>query len=890
VSTPLPPGGLVQNVTAVAGFAYGVIGADLHVLGDGTPLYVLENYQRPGLLDSSWLQELPSRMLSARNAVVGFTGREREREHLREWSRLDGRLAVRWLHAPGGRGKTRLASRVAEDLIDTGWKVVTAAHGPGAVLTPLRSQDLRLDGAAGLLLIVDYADRWPLTHLTWLLSNALLHQSAVPTRVLLLARTAYAWPALCGKLDNYQAGVSQQLLSSLPNESGHREQAFLAARDSFAAHYGVADPSIIASPTELERPEWGLTLTVHMAALVAVDAYVHGRAQSRDPNDLTSYLLNRERAHWTHLYENRARLDKQAPGLDFQTPPSVMSRTVFTATLTGPTDHLAGKVILDGLDLELSSERVLTDHTACYPPADPRIATVLEPLYPDRLGEDFVALTVPGHCLDQPAYAWAHSTAMTILSRSADHAPPAHTSRAITLLASAAERWPHVGETFLYPLLRRDLQLAVDAGSAALTVLASIPGIPADILEGVEDRLPPGRHLDLDLGIAAIAIRLAEHRLSRTQDPAERARIHYNLGIRLSYAGQHQQAALATEKGLAGFRRLADTDPTTFKVDVARALTSLGIHLSWLGRRDEALTAAQEAVEILRQLAIRNPTDFKPELAASVSSFGRRLAEVNRHEEAVIVAEDSVAMYRSLSAANPAVFESELSLALDKMAGSLKVLGRFAEAVAAAQEAVQILRRLTVTRPAVFEPDLAPLLSNLSIALNGIHRHEEALAGAEEAVELYRKLAAANPAMFALDLSRSLRNLGSYLAQQDRGDEALAALDEALEINRMLAAADSIACEPDLASTLGMHAWIRVILKIELSEALDSIRESVKISRRWYDRSPEVFSDILHIALDLAVDVLAALGRGQDAMRVAQRAGYGLLDQAADALERIVYN
>lgn len=141
--------------------------ADLYVLGDGTPLYVLENYLRPTPADPYWLWELPSRMLSARHNVVDFTGRERELGKLRRWCEPGSQLAVRWLHAPGGQGKTRLATRVAEDLIDAGWRVVTATHGPGAVLPPPGSQDMRLGEAPGLLLIVDYADRWPLTHLTW---------------------------------------------------------------------------------------------------------------------------------------------------------------------------------------------------------------------------------------------------------------------------------------------------------------------------------------------------------------------------------------------------------------------------------------------------------------------------------------------------------------------------------------------------------------------------------------------------------------------------------------------------------------------------------------------------------------------------------------------------
>ena len=41
--------------------------------------------------------------------------------------------------------------------------------------------------------------------------------------------------------------------------------------------------------------------------------------------------------------------------------------------------------------------------------------TVLEPLCPDRVAEDFVALTVPGHAADYPAQAWAADTAGAVL-------------------------------------------------------------------------------------------------------------------------------------------------------------------------------------------------------------------------------------------------------------------------------------------------------------------------------------------------------------------------------------------------------------------------------------------------------------------------------------------
>ena len=79
-----------------------------------------------------------------------------------------------------------------------------------------------------------------------------------------------------------------------------------------------------------------------------------------------------------------------------------------------------------------------------------------------------------------------------------------------------------------------DPQLAVDAGSAALQRSVQLPGITPAVLEAIEALLPEHRHVDLDVGIAALATRLATHRLSMTDDRAKRARIHHDLGVDLS--------------------------------------------------------------------------------------------------------------------------------------------------------------------------------------------------------------------------------------------------------------------------------------------------------------------------------------------------------------------
>ncbi|WP_236060986.1 ATP-binding protein [Actinacidiphila acididurans] len=120
-----------QTVHAVNGFAYGCVGADIHVFGDGVPLYVLQRWRPETRPDPAWLLDLPSRMPNARFAVLDFTGREEELVDLRHWRDHGPRLSVRWLHAPGGQGKSRLASQFAKESEVAGWSVVTAARDPG---------------------------------------------------------------------------------------------------------------------------------------------------------------------------------------------------------------------------------------------------------------------------------------------------------------------------------------------------------------------------------------------------------------------------------------------------------------------------------------------------------------------------------------------------------------------------------------------------------------------------------------------------------------------------------------------------------------------------------------------------------------------------------------
>ncbi|GGK08687.1 hypothetical protein GCM10011583_45870 [Streptomyces camponoticapitis] len=720
-----------QTVQAVNGFAYGCIGADIHVFGDGVPLYVLQQWRRAPRPDPSWLLDLPSRMLNARYEVVGFTGREEALSDLRRWRDGGPRLAVRWLHAQGGQGKSRLAARFAKESAEVGWTAATAGRGPGVAHPPPGSQDLRTDTRAGVLLVVDYADRWPVAHLTWLLSNALLHQVTVQARVLLLARGRDAWPAVRASVADLQADVSTYALPPLTDVGGvgegERHGMFLAARDAFAELYGMPAYDI-EPPGELSGPDFGLTLAVHLAALATVDRHAHSAPATTAPDmtGLTAYLLDRERRHWRTLHEAGALSSTTAE----------VSRAVFVAALTGSLPYREAKGALERAGLGAAADRLLTDHAYCYPPG--ASDTVLEPLYPDRLAEDFLALSLPGHGLtDHAADPWAAGMPELLLpvvptagSAVSENDPdrngagdlPPYAPRALTFLTAASHRWPH-----LLPTLA-----ALDAR------------LPDDADRGEE----------LAAAAADLTERLAPLRLSATTDPGEHARIHRELGQRLDKARRAETAAPAFAEAVRLYRELAASNPPDY----------------------EALFA-EASFELAMALVFAELEPWARDPAANLA------ADTERLDQAATAFREAIEGFRRLAAVNPAEHQGNLVAALTAAAFLVPRLGPSDTAVGAALEAIDLARGLADADPGEWAHQLPYVLVTSATALAGQHPGQ-AWALADEAVGIARRLASEAPDEHVRDLVFTLSTQGAVLLRLERAEEAVDVLSEAAELSR----------------------------------------------------------------------------------------------------------
>jgi tetratricopeptide (TPR) repeat protein len=920
-----------QTAEIDSGYLTQIAYGDAYIFGDHRPAFRLDVWQQEPEPDASRLREVASRMLNARWRVVGFTGRAADLQQLREWRDGGPRLCARWLHGDGGQGKSRLAAEFAAESASAGWKVLTATLGHNTIHRPTRPVDLRVSGSAGVLLIVDYANEWRSADLSWLFSDRVLHHVGLPARVLLIARAPADWMGLRSRLEKEGGDLTVQRLGPLPGseQDGPRMEMFAAARAAFAARYGLTGAERLEPPADLGSPEFGLNLAVHMAALVAVDAAARGERSPRAAGmaDLTRYLLDREYEHWESQYGDPAH-ELDPADRTFFTPPEVMKQVVFTAALTGPSPPAAGATVLSAQHLPTpSTGQILIDHAVCYPRADPDVESVLEPLYPDRLAEDFLALTIPGPATGQhPSHEWSAGTASLVLRPVTEGAAaPPWAARALIFLAAAAARWPHVGPMALYRPVTVRPWLALAGGSAPLSALAAIgrdagpalePGLLA-MLTAVHQEFPPGRDTDLDAGMADVTGRLTEHLLAGRSDPATRVRWLCDHGIRLGYAGQAErsaeqfavaepvarklarrgraesEASLAfvlchlgmsrfqagdrdvavtpLEESVRRYQRLAGAAPGEHLPDLALAASNLSMVLIGLGRYDEALDAAEVAIWSLRALAEADRAEHIPRLVAALGNRSIIESELGRYEAALETSQQTVALCREIAAINPAEHLPVLAASLGNLGNRFEQLGRAEEGLGPTREADEILRRLAKANPAAHRQAWSVVASNLGLRLANLGEKSQAREYFEEAVAAGRLMVDDNPAAYLPDLARFLTNLGTCLSELGRLRDARAPLDEAVSCYETLADALPDAYRDRLARALSNSG----VLEQKLGNLVQSaavLERSTGILRELARQNPEAYTQPLVVALHNLADTLRDLGRAGEAESAAEEA------------------
>jgi len=842
------------------------VGGDLTVIGqyNVTALEVSRREFRlapfrvagPRLPELAEARAQPSRLLDARLEVVGFTRRDRELAVLRAWRDLDDGAPVSafLVDGAGGSGKTRLARQFTALSRADDWGTWEAYHDPAASLTPL-PEVLTSRRQRGTLLVADYSERWPAAQLLALAQHLVTAGGRAPVRLLLLSRSAGDWWEVLSHRLNREGIAAQsrhlQPLSGGPRGAG---RLFTAARDRFAEVLQVPGSDQLDVP-DLTHDDFGLVLAVHMAALVAVDTRLRQpdtRLQPGvrlDPARLSAYLLRRERDAW-HSLPAEAGQRPRASGKE-------LGRMVYSAILTGPLPRRdAEQVLLTRTrlaDTPRTAAQLLDDHRLLYPPRQP--GTDLEPLYPDRLAEDFLALATPPASADDEVDAsladpWAADMpAALIMQGDGQNGVLARARPGTAVLIQAAARWAHLRVGYLYPLLQAHPELATAAGGAALATLAGFADLSDQVIDAIEESLPEGRDYELDLALAALTGRAAPGRLAAAAGPGDRAKLHVGFGRRYSSAGLNELALREHQQAASQYRALAEHDPERYRTGLADALQWLSSAYANLGRDgDLALALAGEAASLLRQA---DPGDdgYHSRLVPALLSLGDRLAQQQRRAEAQAVREEAIAAARVMTGAagsadpgRTAQLEEarwDLATGLTSISGSLREAGQAAEALAAAEEGVVVARQLVTVNRNRYLGLLAWSLTGLGRALQATGQDAARVAVTSEAAGLYRLLARANPDVFLDSLAEALSSSGAAISQAGHMAEALDLTEESLVIRRDLARADPARYGLIYAAALcdqsgWLPEWGQNERAVSLAREAQSVLESVPgLAPQW---------------------------------------------------------
>ncbi|WP_327000433.1 tetratricopeptide repeat protein [Dactylosporangium sp. NBC_01737] len=907
--SPDAPGNAVQfNTAADRGVVYAVQNGNQYVYRyEGTPPYRVRLFAGRQPLRDELVAAVPSWLLSARHQVVPFFGREEELDRLREWRDTAAcALSVLLLTGDGGQGKTRLALQFAAECTAAGWATADVRHHsePAAA-----GGDEQIAVAGGrMLLVVDYAERWPLHDLITLLVQ---HQAAAtrPVRVLLLSRPADWRHQLRHQLAKVDINdVTHLALSSLTRGDADRVTMYTSARDHFARVLRI-DHAGDPAPPDIGGAGSDSVLGLHMAALAAVDAAARGVAMPANRAGLSAYLLNREQEHWQSLFETRAG--------GHQTPAHLMARVVYIAALEGPVSHDDAMTVAGTAERGLTAVEVsaaLRDHRSCYPPAHAGVE--LEPLRPDRLAEDFVALMSPGHDADYAADPWAGNAVERLVALRTGERLDDGGGKLLTLLVEAAGRWQHLAVGYLYPLLRTRPDLALATSSATLSTLAALPDADIDALAAVESTFPAESRLDLDVGFAAISTRVTAHRLTTTDDPQQQAGLYFNLSLRLAGAGDLDAALTAAQRSADLYRSLPRDDAdlaahvtlaralsnhagclqavgrnedalaTMTEVmaiharfigelpsilpDVAHAVSRLAIVLHLAGRRTEGIEAADQAAAAYRELARHHPGSFDHELATVLYNLGIHRSELGQHVEALQTTEEATALYERLAGTDPAQFMVLYAESLSNLAIHRAGVGRYADAIDAAARAVDMVRRAAAVNPTV-EARLAVVLENLALRQHEFGAPQDAVETGAEAIGMYRRFAVRWPAAYDPLLARALLNACGPLIAVRELERALAAAHESAQVYSRLAGATPMAFEFDRCrAQLNVGA---VLAKLERwDDAAASIESAVPVLRRGAVEQPDAFAPDLAAALSNLAAAYTKLERWQDALASVEEA------------------
>ena len=829
-------------------------------------------------------------LIRARYGVVSFHDRH-ELRNLRRWAMTPtvvvseenasknnagaGRrpdVAVAVVTGVGGSGKTRLAAQLCHDLSSIGWytgflpTTTDITVGELSVLAELTTE---------LLVVVDYAEEARRGQLATVFRA--LRDRRSPTRIVLTARgTDVWWDEFREELEQDGIDLSNALIISRLGEDRFQNDPVLFDRiyrkavRSFAERMNHPSPRNIVVPDNLGATALDVVLR---AWLAVYDESANSVKKLLTRDDLYDKVLTIEFTQWrkapalaevsrVHMGRAAATLSLLAPSQDEDEVDEVLSRLPEWASEHLRRSRFAELLVHTFLRVDGENSVILRP--------DPVAEYLILKIFGKKPG--LLGQVLPVNLLEVSDFEDEDSDTDEITVQ--QHVRYRQAQNACMTITRAASLDPKKA----YRLAKRTLRLRSHMWSNALDVAITQGGPFAPVLEEfiasgadlplaeIEDAIPLG-HGALRSAALALTRRLID---STEQSPEQRALWVNTLAIRLSEAGEREEALKTAREATDLYRDLAQMSPTTHNPDLAGSLNNLANRLSEAGEREEALKTAREATGLYRDLAQMSPTTHNPDLAGSLNNLATFLSEVGERDEALEVAREAVQMRRDLVDKSPETYKPDLAMSLNNLAAFLSEVGEREEALKTAREATGLYRDLVEKSPATYKPGLAMSLTTLANHLSEAGERDEALEVAREAVHLRRDLVKVSPAAYTPDLAMSLSTLANRLLEVGERDEALEVAREATDMYRDLVKVSPAAYTPDLAMSLSNLAN-RLLEVGERDEALEVAREAVHLRRDLVKVSP-VHTQNLAGSLNNLANCLLEVGERDEALEVAREA------------------
>lgn len=816
-------------------------------------------------------------LLHPARAVVPFHGREEELRALTAWTeQADSEVAL--VHAPGGRGKTRLVVELARRL-QPRWSVVWLR--PGATPGPRT----RAPGLP-LLVVVDGADG-RIEETRAVLEFTARHREA-PVRTVLLARSAGDW------LEEV-AGNSLQIGSML-SAAWIRELAELplggldgyltsarALAEGLAALSGHDGPAwggfAERPPPPLPTGTSTSPLTLHMAALVhLLDAAQGVAATAGDTPAVEKRLLQHERAHW----RGTAQTHRLCPPLLWRVLEDALVAVVALEP-SGPRETTAVLARVLGGDSAGGVPGGVRAVHAWVQAALPADGGAVGRLRPDRLAERLVG----EHFRDSPGLVDALLPTAT----------PGQATRFLTLVTRASVRGAGPGTEDLtdwclrHPAVLGPAAVALASRLeepapllAALRALVDRPDATLDEFEHLAAAVPPQPYLLAPWVLTLHRRIVAAHRLRAAVDPAARPGLAVALremSKRLSSMGEREECLAAVREAYDLWREIPPDHPR-HQAERGACRVNASLYLTDVERRREAYQAATEGVELLRAALRPDDSKSRVDLVKALDTLAGAAGALGDHDTAWHVAEESRRLCEALWDGDPEAHDSLMVNHLNNHAVVAMESGRRDNALAWTRRAVRLQRRLADDNPDAELSRLALILATASSAAQLAGSHREALDDIRESVAIRRRLAEARPRAYQADLANTLNSLAIDLDNLGNHAEALDAAEESVWLHRDLADGQPHVHTPRLALALNTLALKRQTNGYR-RRAHRVAKQSVRLFRELTHVEPDGFRNLLAMSLTtLAGTLRSEDGTPQETARAA-----GHLREAADILRDV---